>query len=625
MTHDQSFLGLASGISLNDQVQTEELEPLIYGFMFLRICHMIPAMRLRFPYAVILLCKIDLDSAFRRMHLSAGSAVKCICICITAVCAAIYLHLTFGGAFSPAKWCVVIELMTDLAIDITNNPLWLPHHIPPPAPRKQEIPKPKYLDSDIPFAPALPCDVNVNIPRHGHFDSYVDDIIGICVDVGDNAIRTINGILLAINLLARPLPANKKSSIAQSYMLSQKKWIAEGRQEETKTILGWRVDTRILTVSLPEEKYIAYSNQIKSRINAGKVDHKNLQNLVGRLQRASYVTPHSKYFLNQLRALLRTTETTTWANIPSSVKDDLHLWLELLEKGRAGTSINNIVFRTPTHLHWADSCPFGMGGYSTSGRAWRYYIPLDLRSRHTNNVLEYVAIIITIWFEVFCKEVEPLSCCLALSDSTSTVGWLHRANFDPHTKPAHDECSRTLARLMMGCNSTIYAQHQKGKHNAIADILSRWHFLSDTELLTFIRCQFPTQVPRNFRICPLPDELCSWITFLLQKLQTMTQSRSKPTTNEQEHGDDGSPGWRRWAGGPTPTSLGFGEIKRPEWSGPLRSLFAEGNTVVENTRDHWLRARSTRPSRTWQRPLRTTTFQTLDKQTTTSRTDLSRA
>ena len=101
LTHDQSFKGLESGISLNEQVIREELEPLIYGFMFLRKRHMIHAMRLQFPHITILLYKIDLDAAFRRMHLNATSAVKCICT--TAICAAIYLRLTFGGRLQPRR------------------------------------------------------------------------------------------------------------------------------------------------------------------------------------------------------------------------------------------------------------------------------------------------------------------------------------------------------------------------------------------------------------------------------------------------------------------------------------------------------------------------------------------
>ena len=65
LTHDQSFPGLASEKSINDRVDLESLEPLIYGFMFMRVIHMIHAMRLNHPNTAILLCKFDLASAYR--------------------------------------------------------------------------------------------------------------------------------------------------------------------------------------------------------------------------------------------------------------------------------------------------------------------------------------------------------------------------------------------------------------------------------------------------------------------------------------------------------------------------------------------------------------------------------
>ena len=604
LTHDQSFQGLASGISLNEQVVTSELEPLIYGHMFLRICHMIHAMRFYNPGIHILMFKVDLDSAFRRMHLSSTAAAKCLCA--TTICGLIYLRLTFGAAFSPAEWCVMIETITDLALDIVNNPLWSHKQQRAPWPSTNNIPTPVLLPQNIPFAQALPCDVPLSLPRHGHFDSFVDDIIGLCLHIGDNAAKTLNAILLSIHLLARPFNASVASNIPHNYIISAKKWLAEGTQEEIKTILGWLVDSRRLLVRLPPDKYTSYSSQVKDILTAGKINHKQLENLIGRLQRASYVAPHSKYFLNRLRTLCKTAKVTQWVNLPEGVQLDLTLWLDFLQQGNEGTSINNIVFRRPSTFHWADSCPFGLGGYSASGRAWRFYIPPQLRTEHTNNVLEYMASIITIWIEIIEGRIPPLSCCLALSDSTSTVGWLHRATFDNNIRPVHETCSRHLARLMINADSTIYAQHQTGKHNTIADILSRWHFLTDIELLTFLRSQFSTQLPTNFQISPVPNEITSWIISMLQNLQTTAASRSRHTTTRVERGNDSSPGWKRWAAKKTPSLLGLRELKRPEWLALLPSLSVEGNTVMQDTQSHWSLGQSARPCPTWQRPFRTT-------------------
>ena len=236
-----------------------------------------------------------------------------------------------------------------------------------------------------------------------------------------------------------------------------------------------------------------------------------------------------------------------------------------------------------------------------------------------------MASIVTIWIEALEDRLPPLSCCLALSDSTSTVGWLHRATFDNSICPVHEACSRHLARILIRHNSTVYAQHQTGKHNTIADILSRWHFLTDNELLTFFRSKFHSQLPTNFLISPVPNEICYWITSMLLKLQTTAALKNPLTTTKLERGNDSSPGWKRWASTTTPSLLGLQELRKSEWLALLPSVYAEGSTVIRDTQTHWSQGRSARPCQTWQRPFRTMTTQTHDTTKTEKQTGSSPA
>ena len=394
LTHDQSFPGIASAQSVNDRVKVDSLEPLIYGYMFMRVIHMIHAMRWAHPNIHILLCKFDLASAYRRMHLSAKTATKCICS--TTICALVYLRLTFGGSFSPAEWCVLIELLTDLGNDIINNPYWDPSQTQATQPPPDSIPSPTLLPHTTPFAPALPADVALNLPRYGWVDGYIDDLVGVCLHINTNASRTTRAILLAISTFARPTSTHT-TNIPHPYILAMKKWIAEGTQEERKIVLGWVIDTRSFTVALPADKATAYAKQIREILKAKKVDHKNLESVIGRIERTSYAVPNAKFFINRLRHLQYHSAKRGWAYIPKSVQDDLHLHLEYIKKAAQGTSINNLIYRNPSHIYYADSCPFGMGGYSIMGRAWRFYIPPSLRSIHTNNIQEFVAQIVSIW------------------------------------------------------------------------------------------------------------------------------------------------------------------------------------------------------------------------------------
>ena len=617
LTHDQSFPGLASEQSINARVNTDTLEPLIYGFMFMRVIHMIHAMRWAYPNIHIILCKFDLASAYRRMHLSAHTAAKCICS--TTICALVYLRLTFGGSFSPAEWCVLIELLTDLGNDIINNPYWNQTTTQATQPPPASIPAPTLLPKHIPFAPALPADVSLNLPRHGWVDGYIDDLVGICLHLNQNATRTTRAILLAISIFARPTNT-QTSNIPHPYILAMKKWIAEGTQEERKVVLGWVIDTRLFTVSLPQEKAAAYTQQINEILKAKKINHKNLESIIGRIERTAYAVPNAKFFINRLRHLLYHSAKRGWAYIPRPVQEDLQLHLQFIRQAAQGTSINNLVFRSPSHIYYADSCPFGMGGYSIKGRAWRFYIPPSLRSTHTNNLLEFIAQIVCIWIDALEGNLSPLSCCLGCSDSSSSVGWMYRSNFDPTTKPTHEYISRHLARILMTYNSTLYSQHQRGKHNLFADILSRWHFLTTIELTILLRSKFEKQLPTNFKISPLPNVISCWIISTLQRLQDQTQSRTARTKTETEHGDDGSPGWKEWASKETPTLTGLTYLKKSNWLQVLQSASDEANTVVQDTKEHWSLGRSARPSHVWQRPFRSTTNATPASQPTGSQT-----
>ena len=87
-------------------------------------------------------------------------------------------------------------------------------------------------------------------------DVYIDDTIGLCVDLPEtnNAERLRNAILLAIHAAARPV--HKEEPIPRDAMAALTKLLAEAGLEETKTILGWFFDFRRMTVALPNNKYV---------------------------------------------------------------------------------------------------------------------------------------------------------------------------------------------------------------------------------------------------------------------------------------------------------------------------------------------------------------------------------
>jgi hypothetical protein len=74
---------------------------------------------------------------------------------------------------------------------------------------------------------------------------------------------------------------------------------------------------------------------------------------------------------------------------------DLELMQSILDKAKKGIDINLLAFRSPDRIYYSDSCPASLGGYNNQGFAWQFTIPDDLLFCASNNLLEFLAAVIT--------------------------------------------------------------------------------------------------------------------------------------------------------------------------------------------------------------------------------------
>ena len=179
-----------------------------------------------------------------------------------------------------------------------------------------------------------------------------------------------------------------------------------------------------------------------------------------------------------------------------------------------------------------------MGGYSSSGVAWRYYIPMENRHlfKKKINLLEFIAGVITLEME-FHYNPEPIGFAnhhiLSISDSSSACGWLYHSTKNPILFPLHDEVARRLGRLLIEHDASIVTEHIAGKFNLITDSFSRDEDLTDDELLNLISAKLPpSQVPTNLHFRPLKKEISSWLTSLMHVLTKSKESQSKQQGNK---------------------------------------------------------------------------------------------
>ena len=197
-----------------------------------------------------------------------------------------------------------------------------------------------------------------------------------------------------MHTFGRPLSPNEP--IPRSALPSLNKLLAEGRIEEVKMLLGWLYDTRRLLISLPDDKYINWSNDIATMRKEKQTSYSDLDTLIGRLNHVGYVIPSARHFLSRIRQLKTKARFRRQVSIPALVLADLDLWIDFLQTAHNGISMNLLTYRSPTHLYRSDACEHGLGGYSAKGLAWRWEIPTHLLSIAHINFLEFLAEIICI-------------------------------------------------------------------------------------------------------------------------------------------------------------------------------------------------------------------------------------
>ena len=321
--------------------------------------------------------------------------------------------------------------------------------------------------------------------------------------------------------------------------------------------------------------------------------------------------PFVHHFLSRLRDLHRRSRNRRQIAIPDICLEDLELMRFFLNRARAGVSLNQIAFREPNHVYRSDSCPAGLGGYSHLGWAWRFYIPAELQGRASNNLLEHIASIITVWIDILAGRLKKCDCCLSMTDSTTSEGWTRKTNFkedceEPIQATIRIEVARFYAKLLMEHEIKNYSQWFPGEENDVSDALSRDDDRSDDELTTILRTFVPSQVPDHFEIVQLPSEISSWLTSLLQRLPVKEQLLEKHTRTKIRRGADGSSTAAQSASSTTTTSTTSQEARESNSSERLPWLCGEEDFRAK-LMTPWLKAQSEIPSRFWHRPSGKTT------------------
>jgi hypothetical protein len=448
--------------------------------------------------------------------------------------------------------------IVDLANAIQQDPRWNPDEFFSPS--QHLVPDYEPLPADIPFAQAKELFVRVLIDDKGKCDGYIDDLTGFSADLQEDLesslesenVKRLRAILLCIHIMARPGDPNEP--IPREVMEALNKLAAEAGATELKIILGWLFDSRRLRISLPDNKATAWSKEIDDMLELGKASAKRLEKNIGRYVHITTIIPMLHHFLNRLRCLLRRAKKRRGAiTLNESCTKDLKFLREVIALANKGMSMHMIAYCLPERIYINDSCPRGLGGMSDEGFAWRFELPEHLRFRASNNLLEHLANVITVWIDVLAGRLTSGMCKLSFSDSMTSTGWMKKSNFYTDPEPEEDgtltvdpieaevrmDVCRHHALLCLENEIRDFSQWIKGTDNPVTDSLSRDHHLTDLQLSYLLRLKYPQQVPKHFKIVPLPKDIISWLTSSLLKLPVKPQLQERHTPTKIELSEDG--------------------------------------------------------------------------------------
>jgi hypothetical protein len=613
-------------ISVNSRIDMGAYPEMIYGWCLPRIIHFIVALRLASPGVAIFIAKYDYSDAYRRISHSATAVAQTITTLGTL--AFLYLRLTFGGSPNPPTWCGFSEVVTDLANEISMCADWDPDTLK--SPDQTVTPAPVRMTPDVPFGLAQPMAVIIPPVITGRVDGFIDDLINVFLDTVENCRRQPHVVPLAMFVTSRPHAGAETEPIQRRSILSLEKLLAEGAPAESQIVLGWRLDTRRLSVALPQDKFEAWSATLAQVVRAKGGTKAVLESLEGQLNHASYVIPLARHFLTRIRER-KNSKTNKGSHIalgPEAVQDFI-LWQGFLAKAHAGISMNLIVARQPNRIVWSDSCPFGIGGFRlASGKAWRIQIPKEsilYGSDRINNLLEFLGMAVNVWLECLDAPARSHLCLLALGDSTSAVGWVHNSS-KLDTKlvahAAHLMVARHVAQVVTEADCCLAAQHLRGELNFVADLLSfagsrtraggKRHPIAfddppDDILTQRFHLYYPDQIPENFAICQLPSEVLSWVSSVLQTAAlSLTAAKKEATKTTTAHGGDGWGSAKSQASALTPSSLLYPRSNgscSAELSFPATEVLSgpPPEKLMESVKGQWSRALCGKPQATWLR------------------------
>jgi hypothetical protein len=190
------------------------------------------------------------------------------------------------------------------------------------------------------------------------------------------------------------------------------------------------------------------------------------------------------------------------------------------------------------------------------------------------------------------------------------MGWIHKSKYkqendNEHSINAKLLVARKLASLSIDHEFRIFSQWFPGERNIVADFLSRSPTKNHNELTNFVTSKFPSQVPKGFKVLPLPQEIESFAYNLLLNLPKPLPQHQDTNVLAQQSGPNGSNSSNPLDCTMTNSSSHYQAEEIETKSSPyLPNTLEEAEETTQLPKEFmdWLQAQSKIPSACWLRP-----------------------
>jgi hypothetical protein len=133
------------------------------------------------------------------------------------------------------------------------------------------------------------------------------------------------------------------------------------------------IDTRCLLLSLPNNKFVAWTAIIREVIKQGMTMVKKMESIIVHLGHLGMAIHFIYHFLSRLRNLQERARSWRSININEECHNNLQFMISVIKRAHDGINLNILVYQCRTHVYHSDLCPAGLGGYSNSNSGFAWY------------------------------------------------------------------------------------------------------------------------------------------------------------------------------------------------------------------------------------------------------------